>query len=543
MNNSIYKFAKPINEPIKGYAPGSAEKAELKKALAQLAGEEWDIPLVIGGKEIRTGNTGKVVMPHDHKHVLATYHKAGEKEVQMAVDAAMKAHREWSCLPWTERASVMLKVAELISTKYRYLVNASVMLGQSKNPYQAEIDSPCELIDFLRYSAYYAAEIYGGQPFSDTGILNRLEYRALEGFVFTLTPFNFTAIASNLNMAPAMMGNVSVWKPSTTAIHSNYLLMKIFKEAGLPDGVVNFIPGQGSVIGKVVTASPDFAGFHFTGSTSTFNNLWSQIGNNLENYKSYPKIVGETGGKDFIFVHPSAPAKEVATAIVRGAFEYQGQKCSAASRAYLPKSLWGEIKDNVAAMLDEIKMGDVQDFSNLVNAVIDEASFDTIMGYIEHAKNAPDAEIVFGGRGDKSKGYFVEPTVIVTTNPQYRSIVEEIFGPVITIYIYDDAKYEETLELCDSTSKYALTGSIFAADRYAIQTAMDKLRYSAGNFYINDKPTGAVVAQQPFGGSRASGTNDKAGGPLNLIRWTNPRCIKESFVPPTDYKYPFLAEK
>lgn len=543
MNNSIYKFAKPINEPIKGYAPGSADKAKLKKALAQLSGEEWDIPLVIGGKEIRTGNTGKVVMPHDHKHVLATYHKAGEKEVQMAVDAAMKAHREWSCLPWTERASLMLKVAELISTKYRYLVNASVMLGQSKNPYQAEIDSPCELIDFLRYSAYYAAEIYGGQPFSETGILNRLEYRALEGFVFTLTPFNFTAIASNLNMAPAMMGNVSVWKPSTTAIHSNYLLMKIFKEAGLPDGVVNFIPGQGSVIGKVVTASPDFGGFHFTGSTATFNNLWSQIGNNLENYKSYPKIVGETGGKDFIFVHPSAPTAEVATAIVRGAFEYQGQKCSAASRAYIPKSLWGGIKDHVAAMLDEIKMGDVQDFSNLVNAVIDEASFDTIMGYIEHAKNAPDAEIVFGGKGDKSKGYFVEPTVIVTTNPKYRSIVEEIFGPVITIYVYDDAKYEETLELCDTTSKYALTGSIFAADRYAIQTALDKLRYSAGNFYINDKPTGAVVAQQPFGGSRASGTNDKAGGPLNLIRWTNPRCIKETFTPPTDYKYPFLAEK
>ncbi len=543
MNNSIYKFAKPVNEPIKGYGPGSAEKAELKKALAQLAGEEWDIPLVIGGKEIRTGNTGKVVMPHDHRHVLATYHKAGEKEVQMAVDAAMKAHREWSCLPWTERASLMLKVAELISTKYRYLVNASVMLGQSKNPYQAEIDSPCELIDFLRYSAYYAAEIYGGQPFSETGILNRLEYRALEGFVFTLTPFNFTAIASNLNMAPAMMGNVSVWKPSTTAIHSNYLLMKIFKEAGLPDGVVNFIPGQGSVIGKVVTASPDFGGFHFTGSTATFNNLWSQIGNNLENYKSYPKIVGETGGKDFIFVHPSAPTREVATAIVRGAFEYQGQKCSAASRAYIPKSLWGEVKEIVAAMLDEIKMGDVQDFSNLVNAVIDEASFDTIMGYIDHAKNAPDAEIVFGGKGDKSKGYFVEPTVIVTTNPKYRSIVEEIFGPVITIYVYDDARYEETLELCDTTSKYALTGSIFAADRYAIQTALDKLRYSAGNFYINDKPTGAVVAQQPFGGSRASGTNDKAGGPLNLIRWTNPRCIKESFVPPTDYKYPFLAEK
>ncbi|RRD62464.1 L-glutamate gamma-semialdehyde dehydrogenase [Tannerella forsythia] len=543
MDNAIFRFPNPGNEPVKTYAPGTSEKTALKAALKQLSTEEWDIPLIIGGKEVRTGDTGKVVMPHDHRHVLATYHKAGEKEVQMAVDAAMKAHREWSELPWVERASVMLRVAELFTTKYRYLLNASVMLGQSKNPFQAEIDAPCELIDFLRYSAFYAGQVYAGQPYSDAGILNRMEYRALEGFVFSLTPFNFTSIASNLNMAPAMMGNVAVWKPSTTAIHSNYLLMKVFREAGLPDGVVNFIPGQGSVIGKVVVSHPDLAGFHFTGSTATFNTIWRQIGENLGAYKSYPRIVGETGGKNFIFAHPSAPADDVATAIVRGAFEYQGQKCSAGSRAYIPASLWKEVKERVGDMLKEIKMGDVQDFTNFVNAVIDEASFDNIMGYIEHAKQAPDAEILFGGKGDKSVGYFVEPTVILTTNPAFKTMTEEIFGPVITIYVYEDGAYEETLELCDRTSPYGLTGSIFSRDRYAIDKAFHKLRYAAGNFYINDKPTGAVIAQQPFGGSRASGTNDKAGGPLNLIRWTNPRCIKETFVPPVTYGYPFLGEE
>ena len=543
MDNAIFRFPNPGNEPVKTYAPGTSEKTALKAALKQLSTEEWDIPLIIGGKEVRTGDTGKVVMPHDHRHVLATYHKAGEKEVQMAVDAAMKAHREWSELPWVERASVMLRVAELFTTKYRYLLNASVMLGQSKNPFQAEIDAPCELIDFLRYSAFYAGQVYAGQPYSDAGILNRMEYRALEGFVFSLTPFNFTSIASNLNMAPAMMGNVAVWKPSTTAIHSNYLLMKVFREAGLPDGVVNFIPGQGSIIGKVVVSHPDLAGFHFTGSTATFNTIWRQIGENLGAYKSYPRIVGETGGKNFIFAHPSAPADDVATAIVRGAFEYQGQKCSAGSRAYIPASLWKEVKERVGDMLKEIKMGDVQDFTNFVNAVIDEASFDNIMGYIEHAKQAPDAEILFGGKGDKSVGYFVEPTVILTTNPAFKTMTEEIFGPVITIYVYEDGAYEETLELCDRTSPYGLTGSIFSRDRYAIDKAFHKLRYAAGNFYINDKPTGAVIAQQPFGGSRASGTNDKAGGPLNLIRWTNPRCIKETFVPPVTYGYPFLGEE
>ena len=511
--------------------------------LGQLSSEQWDIPLIIGGKEIRTGDTGKVVMPHNHKHVLATYHKAGPKEVQMAIDAAVKAQKEWSDLPWVERASVMMRIAELISTKYRYAVNASVMLGQSKNPMQAEIDAPCELIDFLRFSAFYAGQIYADQPYSDTGILNRMEYRALEGFVFTLTPFNFTSIASNLNLAPAMMGNTAVWKPSTTAIYSNYILMKIFHEAGLPDGVVNFIPGQGSVIGKVVTQSPDLAGFHFTGSTGTFNTLGRAIGENLGTYKSYPRIVGETGGKNFIFVHASAPAEDVATAIVRGAFEYQGQKCSAASRAYIPSCLWANVKERVGAMLQSIRMGDVTDFTNFVNAVIDEASFNNIMDYINYAKQSPDATVLFGGNGDKTEGYYIEPTVIVTTDPAFKTMTEEIFGPVITIYVYDESQYEETLALCDRTSPYGLTGSIFARDRYAIDKAFKLLRYSAGNFYINDKPTGAVIAQQPFGGSRASGTNDKAGGPLNLVRWTNPRTIKETYVSPTHYGYPFLGEK
>lgn len=543
MDNSIYRFSKPENEPVKAYAPGSVDKQLLKKALAKWSSEELDIPLVIGGKEIRTGNIGKVVMPHDHHHVLATYQKAGAKEVQMAIDAALKARQDWSELPFTERASIMLRVAELISTKYRYEMNASLMLGQSKNPFQAEIDCPCELIDFLRFSTFYASQVYADQPYSEKGIIDRMEYRALEGFIFSLTPFNFTSIASNLNMAPAMMGNVAVWKPSTTAIHSNYLLMKIFKEAGLPDGVVNFIPGKGSEIGKVVTASSDLAGFHFTGSTATFNTIWREIGENVGHYKSYPKIVGETGGKNFIFAHPSASPLEIAAAIVRGAFEYQGQKCSAASRAYIPASLWKETKDYVGAMLKEIKMGDVQDFTNFINAVIDEASFDNIMNYLNYAKQSPDAKIVFGGNGDKSVGYYVEPTVIETTDPHFKTMVEEIFGPVITVFIYDDSKYEETLELCDTSSPYALTGSIFSNDRYAVEKALKKLRYSAGNFYINDKPTGAVIAQQPFGGSRASGTNDKAGGPLNLIRWTNPRCIKETLVPPTSYGYPFLNEK
>ena len=542
MNNSIFDFAKPMNEPVLSFTPGSKERVALEKALKEVASQSIEIPLVIGGKEIRTGNMGTVVMPHNHQHVLATYHKAGAQEVQMAIDAAMAARKEWSELAWIERASIMHKIAELVSTKYRYVMNACLMLGQSKNIYQAEIDGECELIDFLRFNAYFASKIYSEQPESDKGIINRTEYRPLEGFVFTLTPFNFTSIASNLNMAPAMMGNVCLWKPSTTALLSNYLLMKIFKEAGLPDGVVNFIPGQGSLIGSVVTKSPDFAGFHFTGSTGTFNTIWKAIGENLPIYKNYPKIVGETGGKDFIFAHASAPVQELAVAIVRGAFEYQGQKCSAASRAYVPASIWPEVKERVGTMLKEIKMGDVVTYSNFINAVIDEASFDNCMNYINDAKASPDAEIVFGGNGDKTKGYFVEPTVILAAKPDYKSMVEEIFGPIITIYVYEDSAYEEMLDVCDSSTPYALTGSIFARDRYVIEAAMNKLRYSAGNFYINDKPTGAVVGQQPFGGSRASGTNDKAGSALNLYRWINPRSIKETLVAATDYKYPFLAD-
>ncbi|MDD3160688.1 MAG: L-glutamate gamma-semialdehyde dehydrogenase [Bacteroidales bacterium] len=542
MNNSIFDFAKPMNEPVLSFTPGSKERVALEKALKEVASQSIEIPLVIGGKEIRTGNMGTVVMPHNHQHVLATYHKAGAQEVQMAIDAAMAARKEWSELAWIERASIMHKIAELVSTKYRYVMNACLMLGQSKNIYQAEIDGVCELIDFLRFNTYFASKIYSEQPESDKGIINRTEYRPLEGFVFTLTPFNFTSIASNLNMAPAMMGNVCLWKPSTTALLSNYLLMKIFKEAGLPDGVVNFIPGQGSLIGSVVTKSPDFAGFHFTGSTGTFNTIWKAIGENLPIYKNYPKIVGETGGKDFIFAHASAPVQELAVAIVRGAFEYQGQKCSAASRAYVPASIWPEVKERVGTMLKEIKMGDVVTYSNFINAVIDEASFDNCMNYINDAKASPDAEIVFGGNGDKTKGYFVEPTVILAAKPDYKSMVEEIFGPIITIYVYEDSAYEEMLDVCDSSTPYALTGSIFARDRYVIEAAMNKLRYSAGNFYINDKPTGAVVGQQPFGGSRASGTNDKAGSALNLYRWINPRSIKETLVAATDYKYPFLAD-
>lgn len=540
MDNILYHFERPKNEPVNTYAPNSPERELLREALNKVASEMADIPLIIGGQEVRTGETAKVVMPHKHRHTLGVYHMAGEKEVKMAIEASMKAHKEWSRLPWLERASLMLKVGELFSTKYRYELAASVMLGQSKNPMQAEIDAPCELIDFLRFSTYYASKIYTDQPLSEPTILNRVEYRPLEGFVFALTPFNFTSIALNLTMAPAMMGNVSVWKPSSTAVLSNYLLMKVYKEAGIPDGVVNFIPGKGSVIGKALVPDPNLAGFHFTGSSATFNTLWKQIASNIDTYRSYPKIVGETGGKNFVFVHPSADAQEVAVALVRGAFEYQGQKCSAASRAYIPRSLWKELRERLEAMIATIKMGDVMDFSNFMNAVIDEASFDTIKGYIDHARVSNDAEVIIGGGCDKREGYFVQPTVILTTNPHFKTMEEEIFAPVLTLFVYEDKDFEKTLSLADNTARYGLTGSIFARDRYAIQKAMDALRFSAGNFYINDKPTGAVVGQQPFGGSRASGTNDKAGGMLNLIRWTNARCIKETFVSPTDYTYPFL---
>lgn len=541
MNNAIFRFERPVNEPVRSYEPCSPERLALEKELKRLSETVTEIPLIIGGKEVKTGQTGKVVMPHNHSHVLATYQMAGAKEVQMAIDAALKARSEWEQTTWIDRVSVTLKVAELISTKYRALLNASTMLGQGKNAYQAEIDAACETIDFLRFNAHYVSEIYNGQPLSEGGTLNRSEYRPLEGFVFSVSPFNFTAIASNLNMAPVLMGNVMVWKPATTSLLSNYVLMQIYKEAGLPDGVINFIPGKGSVIGNEVFRHSMLAGIHFTGSTSTFNHIWKQVGENLDKYRSYPKLVGETGGKDFIVVHPSSRVEQTATAAVRGAFEYQGQKCSAASRAYIPKSHWAEFKERMVADLKTIKQGDPLDFTNFMNAVIDEASYNNIMGYIQKAKESDKAEIVFGGNGDKSKGYFVEPTVILTTDPHFVTLEEEIFGPVLTIYVYPDEKFEETLDLVDATSPYALTGSIFATDRKIIDLAMEKLRYAAGNFYINDKPTGAVVGQQPFGGSRASGTNDKSGSHLNLLRWTSPRTIKENLNPPTDYRYPFMA--
>ncbi len=543
MNNALFNFTTPINETVHGYVPGSKDRKLLNAELEKLSSEIMDIPLIIGGKEIRTGNTAKVVMPHNHQHILANYHLASEKEVNLAIEAAQKAHKKWESTSWVERLSITLKIAELISKKYRHLLNAATMLGQGKNVYQAEIDAACETIDFLRFNAQYISDIYNEQPNSEPGIINRIEYRSLEGFVFSVTPFNFTAIASNLTLAPVLMGNVVVWKPSGNSVLSNYILMKIFKEAGLPDGVVNFIPGKGSEVGNVVFSHHDFAGLHFTGSTATFNHMWKTIANNLPNYKSYPKIVGETGGKDFVFVHPSANTDEVATALVRGSFEFQGQKCSAASRAYIPQSLWESIKARMSEMIAQISVGDVKEFFNFMNAVIDESSFDNCMRYIAKAKESEEAEVLFGGNGDKSKGYFLEPTVILAKTPHFTTMEEEIFGPILSIYVYEDEDFEDTLKICDKTSPYALTGSIFATDRAAITKAAKTLRFSAGNFYINDKPTGAVVGQQPFGGSRMSGTNDKAGSYLNLLRWTNPRTIKETLLPPTDFKYPFMKEE
>ncbi|MBP1645241.1 MAG: pruA [Bacteroidetes bacterium] len=541
MNNASFFFERPKNETVLGYAPNSPEREALEKEVERQYNTSIEIPLIIGGKEVKTGQMGKVVMPTEHGHVLATYHKATPETVQMAIDAALKAHDKWSNVHWIDRCSIMMKVAELISKKYRFLINAATMLGQSKNSYQAEIDSACEAIDFLRFNAHFASLIYSQQPMSDNTAINRLEYRPLEGFVYTISPFNFTAIACNLNIAPVLMGNVTVWKPATTAILSNYYLMKIFSEAGVPDGVINFVPGSGSVISDTCFASKHLAGIHFTGSTHTFNNFWKQIGQNIDSYNTYPKIVGETGGKDFIFAHKSSSPKELAVAIVRGAFEYQGQKCSAASRAYIPQELWDKTYEYIKEMAGQIKQGCIREFSNYVNAVIDEKSFDTIMKYVDRAKVSPEAKIVLGGNGDKSKGYFIEPTIILTTNPKYETMEIELFGPVFTIYLYDGEKYEETLALCDSTSPFALTGSIFSNCRYATETAMNALRYAAGNFYINDKPTGAVVGNQPFGGARASGTNDKAGSELNLYRWVSPRCIKETLIPPTDFRYPFMG--
>ena len=540
MNNAIIQFPLPQNEPVKSYLEGSPERIALDAELKRQYNTVLDIPLIIGGKEIRTGNTGKVVCPHEHGHVLATFHKAGEKEVQMAIDAAMKAHEQWSRTPWTTRAAIVLKCAELLATKYRPILNAACMLGQSKNIYQAEIDSACETIDFFRYNVHYASKIYAMQPRNGAGNLNQTEFRPLEGFILAVTPFNFTSIASNLCMTPVLMGNVAVWKPSTTATLSNYYLMQLYKEAGLPDGVVNFIPGSGALIGEVATSSKWFSGIHFTGSTDTFNTLWRQAGENLGHYVGYPRIVGETGGKDFIFVHPSADVKAVATAAFCGAFEFQGQKCSAASRMYIPKSLWPEVLGIMKQYASEVKMGTVMDPSNYINAVIDEASWNKIDGYISCAEQSPDAKVVLGGKRDKSVGYFVEPTVIETSDPHFKSMEEEIFGPVLTVYPYEDADVEQAVKFCDQTSPYGLTGAVFGKDRLAVEKITEQLRYAAGNFYINDKPTGAVVGMQPFGGARASGTDDKAGGEFNLIRWVIPRVIKETLVSPTDYRYTYM---
>ena len=540
MNNAIFSFNKPENEPVLKYLEGSEERILLDKELERQTNTEIEIPLIIDGKEIYTGKTGKVVMPHNHGHVLATYHMATEKEVNMAIEAALKAKPMWENISWLERSSIMLKIAKLLSDKYRPVINAATMLGQSKTIYQAEIDAACETIDFLRFNVFFASQIYSHQPSSSPDQFNRLEYRALEGFVFAVSPFNFTSIASNLNMSPAMMGNTTVWKPATTSLLSNYYLMKIYKEAGVPDGVVNFVPGSGSLIGNTVLAHKDLAGIHFTGSNNTFNTLWKGVADNLTNYKSYPKLVGETGGKDFIFVHNSAVPREVATAIIAGAFEYQGQKCSAASRGYIPKSLWPEIKKEILELHSEIKTGDPADASNFFNAVINESSYGNIMKYVKAAEESKDSEIIAGGKGNKSKGYFIEPTIIVTKDPNFITMQEEIFGPVITLYIYEDDKWIETLELCDKTSPYGLTGAVFSNDKYAMVQACRILRYAAGNFYINDKPTGAMVGLQPFGVARGSGTNDKAGGQINLLRWTSPRTVKESFMPPTDFKYDYM---
>ncbi len=545
MANAIFNVPLPPNEPVKNYAPGSPEKAALKSKLDELANQKIEIPIIIGGKEIKTGDTDNCVMPHDHKHILAKYHKVSEKEVKMAIDSVMEAHKVWSRMDWQDRVSVFLKAADLLAlTEWRYILNAATMLGQSKNPFQAEIDSAAELADFFRFNSYYAMQIYQQQPLhSPFGMWNRSEYRPLEGFIFAVAPFNFTSITGNLPTAPAIMGNVALLKPASSSVYSAYWIMKLLEAAGLPPGVINFVPGSGSKVGNPVMDSEYFGGIHFTGSTPTFQSMWRTAANNLSKYKSYPRIVGETGGKDFIFAHSSADVTALGVAMIRGAFEYQGQKCSAASRAYIPKSIWPKLKDYIVAELKTIKMGDPRDFTNFFNAVIDKGAFDTIIGYIDYAKNSSDAKIISGGNYDSSKGYFIEPTVIETTNPKFKSMEEEIFGPVLTLYVYDDNKYEETLQLCDQTSPFSLTGAIFAQDRYAIEKADKALTHSAGNFYINDKPTGAVVGQQPFGGARASGTNDKAGSYLNLIRWVSARTIKENFIPPKDYRYPFMSEK
>ncbi len=543
MSNAYFEVPVAMNEPVLSYAPGSPEKLELKKALKQLKSEKWDIPMYIGGKKVYTDNKLPIYPPHEIKHLLGHYSKGDSSHVHQAIDAALAAKKDWEEMPWQDRAAIFLRAADLLAGPFRARMNAATMLGQSKNAYQAEIDAVCELCDFFRFNVQYMSDMYAQQPESAPLIWNRMEYRPLEGFVFAITPFNFTSIAANLCAAPAMLGNTVVWKPAETQIYSAQVIMEVFEAAGVPPGVINLILTDGPVAGDIIFEHPEFAGLHFTGSTSVFQYIWKVIGSNISKYNAYPRVVGETGGKDFVLAHASANAKEVAVALTRGAFEFQGQKCSAASRAYIPKSLWNDVEKYLREDLKSIKMGNPEDFTNFVNAVIDERAFDKISNYIAEAKKNPDAEVIMGGKYDKSEGYFIEPTVILSKTTDSTTMCEEIFGPVLTIHVYEDADFEEILGVVDSTSPYALTGALFSNDRYATELASRKLRHSAGNFYINDKPTGAVVGQQPFGGGRASGTNDKAGSILNLYRWVSPRTIKENFVPAKDYRYAFLDEK
>ncbi|MGY5847190.1 L-glutamate gamma-semialdehyde dehydrogenase [Salegentibacter sp. HM20] len=547
MSNGFFHVPVAVNEPVKTYAPGTPEREEVLLTYKDMYNTKMEVPLYIGSKQVKTGDTATMYPPHDHKHELGIYHKASKKNVEEAIESALEARTKWANLPWEQRAAVFLKAADLIAGPYRSRINAATMIGQSKNIYQAEIDSACELCDFLRFNVEYMSQIYNEQPESSEGNWNRVEYRPLEGFVYAITPFNFTAIAGNLPSSAALMGNVAIWKPSDSQVYSAQVIMEVFREAGVPDGVINMVMGDPVMITDTLLASPDFSGIHFTGSTTVFKGIWNKIGSNIQNYKTYPRIVGETGGKDFIVAHPTANPKQVATAISRGAFEFQGQKCSAASRVYLPKSLWPEIKDFVTEDVNSFKMGSPEDMTNFITAVIHEGAFDKLASYIDKAKKDKNAEIVVGGNYDKSKGYFIEPTVILTTDPKYTTMETELFGPVVTIYVYDDKnfsdkKWDDLLELVDDTSIYGLTGAVLSGDRYAATRATELLQNAAGNFYINDKPTGAVVGQQPFGGARASGTNDKAGSKLNLLRWVSPRLIKETFVTPTDYRYPFMGE-
>ena len=542
MSNDFSKIPLPKNEPVLSYAKGSNERKLIQEELKKQLSNPVEIPVIINGQEIKTGIKEEIRCPHDHSKVLGFYHKAGAKEAELAIKSALEARKTWAVTPWEERAKILLKAAELLAGPYRMIMNAATMLGQSKTVFQAEIDSACELIDFWRFNPYYMQKVYSDQPLSIPEANNRVQYRPLEGFVLAVTPFNFTSIGGNLPTAPVLMGNVALWKPASTSVLSSYYVMKILETAGLPKGVINFIPGKGSEIGKIVMDHPELAGIHFTGSTSTFHSMWKTVSNNLDKYRSYPRMVGETGGKDFVLAYKDADPKEVAIALVRGAFEYQGQKCSAASRAYIPTSIWNDTKKHIVEMVGRIKVGDINDFTNFMGAVIDASSFKTIKEYIDYAKASNDAELICGGEYDDKKGYFIQPTVIVTTDPKFKTMKEEIFGPVLTIFIYNDTDLEKTLDLVDTTSAYALTGAIFAKDRKMIEYLTQRLENSAGNFYVNDKPTGAVVGQQPFGGARASGTNDKAGSYLNLIRWTSPRTIKETLVQPTDFTYPFMAE-